>query len=265
MSIKRLRRHPESPYVSCSPSKIPYVGFSPIRLQTGIQPRSSQANARLKLDDSVPHTLTYLYVVKALSLLSSVALYEQLENGMHSKSYPVQRPLARLKVMLSLWVIAYYGLIRDSRPSCCLICFVQQVFALRHRMGWYRELPHFAPHICSIVPSSVPRRSIRLLLTVPTPYALAFTFFAQVQQTQTMHAGSHMARVTRLRSSLYATARWIACPSPAQAFTFELSPLESPHSNVEYNYTGKQSIPVTGLSPVRYAALWAANEKREKK
>ena len=40
--------------------------------------------------------------------------------------------------------------------------------------------------------------------------------------------GSRMGRVTRLQSSLYATARRVACPSPTGAFTFELSPPESP-------------------------------------
>ena len=35
---------------------------------------------------------------------------------------------------------------------------------------------------------------------------------------------------------------------------------ESPHSDVKYNYAGKQSIPATGLSPVRHAALWAASK-----
>ncbi|HKZ80750.1 MAG TPA: hypothetical protein VJ124_20915, partial [Pyrinomonadaceae bacterium] len=29
---------------------------------------------------------------------------------------------------------------------------------------------------------------------------------------------------------------------------------------VEYNYMGIQSIPMTGLAPARHAALWAANE-----
>ncbi|MCF8109778.1 MAG: hypothetical protein K9J81_12395, partial [Desulfohalobiaceae bacterium] len=33
--------------------------------------------------------------------------------------------------------------------------------------------------------------------------------------------------------------------------------------DVDYNYAGKQSIPATGLPPVRYAALWAASERSE--
>ena len=32
------------------------------------------------------------------------------------------------------------------------------------------------------------------------------------------------------------------------------------HEDVEYNYMGLQSIPMTGLSPARHTALWAANE-----
>ncbi len=37
----------------------------------------------------------------------------------------------------------------------------------------------------------------------------------------------------------------------------------SPLNDVEYNYTGKQLIPATGLTPARHAALWAANEEHE--
>src|SRR5208283_2272496 len=33
----------------------------------------------------------------------------------------------------------------------------------------------------------------------------------------------------------------IASPAPARAFTFELSPPESPHEGVEYNYAGKSA------------------------
>src|SRR5208282_4247900 len=33
----------------------------------------------------------------------------------------------------------------------------------------------------------------------------------------------------------------MASPAPARAFTFELSPPESPHEGVEYNYAGKSA------------------------
>ena len=45
--------------------------------------------------------------------------------------------------------------------------------------------------------------------------------------------------------------------------SFHLS--KSPYSGVEYNYAGKQPIPAAGLSPARYAALWAANRLSHRK
>ena len=62
-------------------------------------------------------------------------------------------------------------------PLATLFFFVQQVFALLPRMGWYRELPQFAQHIFSIVLYTVPRRSKRLLSAVASPFTLAFTLF----------------------------------------------------------------------------------------
>lgn len=209
------------------------------------------------------YTYHDLYAVKALELIP-FSPYGQF-SGFTAMASPAQRPLALLWVMLSHRVYAYYGLIRDSHSSCYLIFFVQQVFALLPRMGWLRELPQFPLHIFSIVLYSVPRRSKRLLSTVASSFTLAFPLFGQAQLTHSpRYAGSHPGRLSRLQISLYATARWIACPSPARAFTFELSLFESPQYNVEYNYTDKQPISVTGLSPARYAALWAATERVEK-
>jgi hypothetical protein len=52
----------------------------------------------------------------------------------------------------------------------------------------------------------------------------------------------HVGALTRLRSSLDAAARTVACPSPTRTFTFELSSHESPRWNVEHDYAGKSSI-----------------------
>ncbi len=161
-------------YVSSSPSKIPYVGFSPVRLQTGIQPRPSSVRTWFKHEACMRHTLTDLYAAKVLRLCSYGLFPGMLCGDDYIKDYPVQRPLARLWVMLSHRVFAYYGLIRDSRPSRCLIYFVQRVFALWPHFGWHRELPQFTLHIFSTVPSSVPRRSWRLHLTVPYTASIGF-------------------------------------------------------------------------------------------
>lgn len=77
-----------------------------------------------------------------------------------------------------------------------------------------------------------------------------------------MPVGSHIRSVTKLQSSLYATAWKLARPSPTRTFTTELPPCESPQQDVSYNYTGKQPIPVTRLPLARYRALWAASRGR---
>src|SRR5208337_1186240 len=49
-------------HVSSSPSKIPYVGFSPVRLKTGIRPRSSQAQDGLSAKPASAHPIqTYTW------------------------------------------------------------------------------------------------------------------------------------------------------------------------------------------------------------
>ncbi len=57
----------------------------------------------------------------------------------------------------------------------------------------------------------------------------------------------------------------IASPTPARAFTFELSPPGSPLGGVEYHYAGKQLIPAAGLTPARQATVWAARRGAEGK
>ena len=51
-------------------------------------------------------------------------------------------------------------------------------------------------------------------------------------------------------------ASWLALPS--RTFRFELSLAGLPQTNVEYDDTGKQSIPTTVLSPASPTALWPA-------
>ncbi len=206
------------------------------------------------------HTHTNLYTVKVPAPFPCGPSRACL-TGTVCQDYPVQRPLARLRVMLSRRVIAYYGLIRDSRPSRRLIFFVQRVFALRPRMGWYRELPQFNPHICSTVPSAVPRRFERLHATVPSPLALAFASSAQARLKHTTHSGSHVGRVTRLYhdSSLSLRPGGLLALHRKGRLLSSFHLMSHPKKGVEYDYTGKQSIPVAGLSPARYAALWAAN------
>ena len=146
--------------------------------------------------------------------------------------------------------------VRSSRD---LICFASRVFALRPRMGWTGQVPQFAPCICDSVPSSVPRRSCQVLTVVSSLTVLAFTISAQARPPQFHARRFSRGSVTRLHCSLHATARSLASPPPARAFTTELSSDGSPQPDVGYHYMAKQPIAIAGLTPARYTALWAAN------
>lgn len=148
------------------------------------------------------HTTNDLYVSK-VNVHNSFGLFKACTGGECIKDCPVQRPLARLWVMLSQRVIAYYGLMRGSRPSRCLICFVQQVFALWPHCGWRREIPQFTLHIFSTVPPSVPRRSERMHSTV----------------TFSVHIG---LRPIRKGSACASHARWFSHGECNEAAKFSL-------------------------------------------
>jgi hypothetical protein len=113
-----------------------------------------------------------------------------------------------------------------------LISFVRRIFALRPRRGCRRELPQFKQRVCPTAPSPVPRLAGRLPLVISSPTTMGLALLC----TGSAHNSSYALRVSasvcvsRLQSSLHATARWIACPSPERTFTYELSSLESPPS-----------------------------------
>jgi len=204
-------------HVSSSLSEIPYVGFSPVRLQTGIQPRPSLARKGLSARSAFTHSVpTYTWP----KLLAQTGASPQhcwffrsravSSNGTPfniANSTPVQRPLARQWVMLSHRVIAYYGLIRNSRPLPSIYVLLRWVFALRPCMGWYREAPQFAPRVFPL------RAAFRTPVDRTVAHGCSFTVRTSLRplhrgSASTTHtAGSRVGHVTRLQSSLYATAR----------------------------------------------------------
>jgi len=255
-------------YVSSSLSKIPYGGFSPVRLQTGIQPQPSLVSCGLSARPTVTPSLTTYMRLKSLTQNRAHKIRRRAKAQAVlpslSKANPVQRPLALRRVMLSPQVIAYYGLIRNSQP----LPSTYELYdgSLPYGLVWagIERLPNLLRMSLSSVPPYVPRRARRLHLTVPSPSVLAFATLAQAQ-----HPQSHTRRFSR--GSCNEAARFASCYGPEELLalhrqgrllsSFHL--VESPQPNVEYNYAGKQPIPATGLSPARHAALWAANEEHE--
>jgi hypothetical protein len=169
--------------------------------------------------------------------------------------------LARQKVMLSSRVIAYYGLIRNSRPPFHQLMDYMMDLCPTALYGLVsRGSPICSAYLFPTVPSPVPRRSGWLPSAIPSPPVLAFATSAQARQPQ-----PHTRRFSHGKCNV--AAKFALCYGPEESLalhrqgrllsSFRLA--ESPHPDVEYNYAGKQPIPAAGLSPARYAALWAAN------
>ena len=178
-------------HVSCSPSKIPYVGFSPVRLQTGIGRRPSRSRA---------YTPSPVLHRTPVTLSGKIA-------GPLVRTFPVQRPLARQRVMLSRQVTAYYGLIRASGPR------PSGLFASSGGLLRGPEGPHFTPRVYSSVPPSVPRWTQRLPLTVASPSALAFA-----ESAPAWHPHCRAIRFTRGRCN--EAAKFALCCGPEDCSPF---------------------------------------------
>src|SRR5262249_12804584 len=124
------------------------------------------------------------------------------------RTFPVQRPLARRWVLLSHQVFAYYGLICASRslPPLYVLCGGPLPFGLL--WAGSERGPHLLCLSVPFVPSSVPRWTgwLHLLVASPPrwPSPSLHRFGIHIA---TPYAGSCVVCVTRLQSSLNATAR----------------------------------------------------------
>jgi len=164
---------PDHQHVSSSLSKIPYGGFSPVRLQTGIQPRPSPTMPSLSARPAFTQSRWIYTRLKSLS--PKRAWFRRrtcVQAGLPLSymDYPVQRSLAPQQVMLSRRIIAYYDLIRASRLLPPV--YVLSNGSLPYGLVWAgdEKVPNLSCLSFPIVPSSVPRRlgdCLRLLLHRP--------------------------------------------------------------------------------------------------
>jgi len=123
--------------------------------------------------------------------------------------------------------------------------------------GGNPEVPRFTPLDCARVLPPLPRWPRRVQMTVTSSSVLAFTTLLRVRRSHWSFRGCRVH--SELKSWLILRpASLLALLS--RTFTFELSQAGSPRASVEYNYVGKQSIPMTGLSPASPTALWAAEQ-----
>ena len=255
-------------YVPSSLSKIPYVGYSPVRLQTGIQPQPSLPGYGLSARPIHTRASTTYLRLKLLTQARADTprrrANAQAVLSSSSKGNPVQMSLAPQRVILSLQPIDYYGHIRNSQPLPSTYGLYDGSLPCSLVWAGIERPPNLLHMSLSSVPPCVPRRARRLHATVPSPSVLAFATFAQAR-----HPQSHTRRFSR--GSCSEAARFVLCYGREELLVLHLQgrllssfPLvESSHPDVEYNYVGKQAIPATGLSTVRHAALWTADEEHE--
>jgi hypothetical protein len=232
--------HQALQHVSSSPSKIPYVGFSPVRLQTGIQPQPSPVKHGLSARPTyLPVLQTYM---RSKSLNSVERHFHRIrafaQAGLPSgqKNNPVQRPLAHRWVMLSHQVLAYYGLIRNSRPLPSIYELYDGSLPYGPVWAGVERLPNLLRMPLSTVPPSVPRRARRLHMTVSSPSVLAFAISEKAR-----HPQPHARRFSRGKRN--EAAKFTLCYGPVESLalprqglllpSFRLS--GSPQVDVEYN------------------------------
>ena len=151
--------------VSPSPSKIPYGGFSPVRLQMDRQWRPSTTSRSLSAVHIRPMTPSYTPPQLQLPGIRDPRRDYPFENlSVQCGTTPcnsntsIQRPLARHRVMLSRRVIAYYGLIRDSESLSATYGFAAEAAAPKEiGLGWgSRGSPIYSAGLCSRAASLTP-------------------------------------------------------------------------------------------------------------
>jgi hypothetical protein len=171
--------HQIIPNVSCSPSKIPYGGFSPVRLQTGFQSGPSPRSDKEKCMPHLPpsHLGLYLTKVWAPAPMSPVSPGKvggvcsprpSRPEALGSPGSYVVSPDPRL-----LWPHP-----KLSASPTGLFASSRRAFVLPSGSNRYREAPQFTPRVSLTVPPYVPRQTKWLLSTVSSPPTLAFAFSA---------------------------------------------------------------------------------------
>jgi hypothetical protein len=211
-------------FVSSAPSKIPYGGFSPVRLQTGCQPR--------------PSLLTQLIRSHRGDLLCERLFRSRTCARRHSQLLtPHTRPVA-------LGSASGYAL---RQP---------------HRLLWPHPSFWAAPPALCIISSGlcatqkVPTFICQSLMTCRRPYSdgsrqsptnlnswLGLRPFTRGSATIWPTHRTTCGGLTKLQRSHTATARHLACPAPDGTFTTELACPGSLPGQVGHDYRNVRLIP----------------------
>ena len=236
--------------VSSSPSKIPYGGFSPVRLQTGIRPRPSPARSDSSLHPAPIYTQPKFLSPKRATSRSRTCVQAALPSS--DRTLPSRGPW----LASGLYCPAGSTLTMTSSET---LSTSGPTYDFTVRSHLRREVPQFTLPVYLSVPSSVPRQTGRLLLAVPSSPAVAFPISVESRHLQNPRAPvpawpcNEAAKFTLW----YGPVELLARHRPGRlrsSFHLLESPLKASNITTRVN----QPIPAAGLAPARQAALWAA-------
>ena len=175
MSFKRLGGRTRHPRVSPSPSKIPYGGFSPVRLQTGLPQRRSSPTAPALSARPASELVPPTYTPPPALHRTPVAPTGNVGGAIRQDVSSPEALGSPVWVLLSLRVSAYYGLICASRR-------LPPIYVLDGRPPPYglvwaavRGSPIYSAYLFPSCRLPYPGGLKRLLLTVASSLPLAFT------------------------------------------------------------------------------------------
>ena len=204
-------------FVSSAPSKIPYGGFSPVRLQTRAAPQPpSQACQRLLID----HGCRYLVPPRLFRNRPCGQAAPRTSDHDHESSGPwlpnrLYCPASSVLTMAT------------STPLSAAQRLMDYSVELRVRPASRRGSPIYSPspftpcrHPYPGGPSDCSRRCLHRWFCLRR--------ISTGSTTTNPTAPDQVGSVTRLQCSLHATAWNVASPAPARTFTTELSWAGSP-------------------------------------
>ena len=209
MSIKRLGRRTSGACVFPSPSEIPDGGFSPVRLETGIQPQPSP----FCCEDRV----TYMRLKSCSPSDCNGPCGQDLPEGRLRRRFPRTIPSRGPWLASGLCCPAGSSLtMTSSEPLPSARQLMDSLSSPPTRAGGTREGPQFTRHVCTCVPSPGPRWTGRLQLAVASPTALAFAFSAEARHPQCHASWFTRDLCNEADRFACATAHTIVSPSPTK-------------------------------------------------
>jgi len=236
--------------VSSSPSKIPYGGFSPVRLQTGIPPRPSSARSGSNLHPAPAYTRRKFLSRKRATSRRGTFVQAALPSS--DRTLPSRGPWLASGLYCptgSTLTMTSSETLGSSAPT--------YDFADRSNLG--REVPQFTLPVCFL----------RAVFRTPADRttALGCSFIARCGLPHLCSgSASTSPRVPVPAWLCNEAAKFALCYGPEELLalhrpgrlrsSFHLQSRLTKASNITTR--ANQPIPAAGLAPARQAALWAA-------